>query len=205
MTTPPRSTFWLVCGGLAVAAWMTAVSAPPSNTMIILYSLLGLLLTGLGVLGGGFEMLHNLPLGIVARDHWRVRRWLGGVAMVGSAGVVAIGATQEALANDFNGIASAAAVIVVLLALAPMTRASNRRVMFVVMVGVVSVFLSGVKLLDLENLHGLAARGYASSILLSSLCLYVLAADVRKSRLTFVPMAETMAIAVATERSAAAR
>lgn len=198
MAAPPRSIFWLVCSSLAVAAWMAAVSAPRDAMMIFLYTLFGFLLTTLGGMGSLVEMVSNLPVGIEARDRWRRRRWLGVGALVGAAGVVGIGATHEAFARDFNGVTSAAAVIVALLALAPMTRPSNGRVMFVVMVGVVAVMFAGGSLLGVSamDLPGLARRGFASSILLSSLCLYALAADVRKSRLTFKPIAT----AVASER-----
>lgn len=198
MAALPRSIFWLVCGSLAVAAWMAAVSAPRDAMLIFLYTLFGFLLTTLTGLGGLVEMVSNLPLGIEARDRWRRRRWLGVGALVGASGVVAIGSTHEAFARDFNGVTSAAVVIVALLALAPMARPTNGRVMFVVMVGVVTVMFAGGALLGVSamDLSGVARRGFASSILLSSLCLSVLAADVRKSRLTYQPLAT----AVASER-----
>ena len=195
MAALPRSMFWLVCSSLAVAAWMVAVSAPRDAMMIFLYTLFGFLLTTLGGLGSWVEIASNLPLGIEARDRWRRRRWLGVGALVGAGGVVIIAATHAAFVGDFNGTTSAAAVIVALLALAPMTRPSNGRVMFVVMVGVVAIMLAGGSLLGVSGfeLAGLARRGFASSILLSSLCLYALAADVRISRLTFKPIATAVA------------
>ncbi|MBP9087983.1 MAG: hypothetical protein KBG15_17815 [Kofleriaceae bacterium] len=168
--------------------------------MILWYTIFGFLMTTLGGLGGVVELLSNVPVGIEARDRWRVRRWLGVGALLGASGVIAIGATHAAFARDFNGVVSAAAVIVSLLALAPMTRPTNGRVSFVVMVGVVAIMFAGGSLLGVSAMEvpALARRGFASSILVSSLCLYALAADVRASRLTYRPIAT----AVATQRSA---
>jgi len=197
----------MACGGLAVAAWMAAVGAPADAMMIFLFSLFGFLLTTVGFLGGLVEILWDLTLGIEARDRWRVRRWLGAGALLGASGVVAIGATHAVFVRDFNGMLPATAVVVALLALAPMTRPTNGRVMLVVMVGVVAMGLAGGSLLFAygANLSELVRCGFASSILVSSLCLYALAHDVRKTRLTFEPSAKAIARAVATERSKASR
>ena len=86
MAALPRSIFWLVCGSLAVAAWMAAVSAPRDAMMIFLYSLFGFLLTALSGVGGAVELMSNVPRNIEARDRWRTRRWLGAGALLGASG-----------------------------------------------------------------------------------------------------------------------
>lgn len=179
--------------------------------LIFLYSLCGFLLTTVGALGSLVELISNVQLDIDGRDQWRKRRLLGAGALLGAGGVLAIGSTQTAFAREFQGVTAPALVIFGLLALAPMAKPTNIRVMLVVCVGVVAVLLAGSVLLgkyvsssdeEMFFLHvGATAwsrAGFASGILLSSLCLYALAANVQRSRITYRPIA--MAVAVDKKR-----
>lgn len=179
--------------------------------VIFLYSLCGFLLTTIGALGSLVELISNVQLDIDGRDQWRNRRWLGAGALLGAAALLAIGSTQAAFAREFQGVSAPGVVIIGLLALAPMAKPTNLRVMLVVCVGVVCVLLAGSVLLgkyvttsDEENfIFRVAATtwiraGFASGILLSSLCLYALAANVQRSRITYRPIA--MAVAVDKKR-----
>jgi hypothetical protein len=203
-----HSIAWNLSGALAVLAWLSSLAglSNANGILVFMFVLVGFALTFVSSIAGLMELVANLQLDIAAQGQWRKRRWLGAFALSGAAVIIAVdlaqlGATTDIDFHPINTGGVATLVILSLLALAPMIRPTNVRVMTVVLIGVACVLGAGIFILwNLQYLSALDRNLVASGILLSSLSLYALAVDVRSTRLTYQPIATAVANVVQSHR-----